>query len=75
MTLNIDLSYYRALVTGVSSGIGAGIADTLAQAGCGIAGCGLEATSSGGAQRFVTAVESHGRGAFYQSLDNFDSNR
>jgi|GEM_PF-4829844 Dehydrogenases with different specificities (related to short-chain alcohol dehydrogenases) len=43
MTLNIDLSYYRALVTGVSSGIGAGIADTLAQAGCDIAGCGLEA--------------------------------
>ncbi len=74
MTLNIDLTHYRALITGVSSGIGAGIADTLAQAGCDIAGCGLEATSSDGAQRFVTAVERHGRRAFYQSLDISDAN-
>ena len=74
MTLNIDLSHYRALVTGVSSGIGAGIADTLAQAGCDISGCGLEGTSSDGVQRFVTAVERHGRRAFYQSLDISDAN-
>ena len=33
MSINIDLTNYRALVTGVSSGIGAGIADVLAQAG------------------------------------------
>jgi len=69
MTLNIDLSQYRAIVTGVSSGIGAGIADSLAQAGCNIAGCGLEATDSAGARRFVAAVEGHGRRAFYQPLD------
>ena len=42
MTLNIDLTNYRALVTGVSSGIGAGIAEALAKAGCDVAGCGLE---------------------------------
>ena len=30
MTLNLDLTNFRALVTGVSSGIGAGIADALA---------------------------------------------
>ena len=73
MTLNIDLSNYRAIVTGVSSGIGAGIADTLAQAGCEVAGCGLEATDSAGAKRFVAAVESHGRRAIYQSLDIADA--
>jgi NAD(P)-dependent dehydrogenase (short-subunit alcohol dehydrogenase family) len=74
MTLNIDLSNYRALVTGVSSGIGAGIADTFAQAGCDVAGCGLESTDSEGAQHFVATVEGGGRRAFYQSLDISDAN-
>ena len=73
MTLNIDLSQYRAIVTGVSSGIGAGIADPLAQAGCDVAGCGLEATTSEGAKRFLAAVEGHGRRAFYQPLDIADA--
>jgi len=73
MPLNIDLSNYRALVTGVSSGIGAGIADALAQAGSDVAGCGLEATTSEGAKRFGTKVESHGRRAKYQSLDISDA--
>ena len=69
MTLNIDLSNYRALITGVSSGIGAGIAEALAKAGSDVAGCGLEAIDSEGAKRFVTAVEAYGRRAFYQKLD------
>src|SRR5689334_13393910 len=73
MTLNIDLSHYRALVTGVSSGIGAGIADMLAQAGCDLAGCGLELADSEQAKRFVATVERHGRSAFYQSVDISDS--
>ena len=69
MTLNIDLSNYRALVTGVSSGIGAGIAESLAKAGSDVAGCGLETASSEGAKRLISTVQSHGRRAFYQSLD------
>lgn len=69
MSIHIDLSNYRAIVTGVSSGIGAGIADSLAQAGSHVAGCGLEATTSEGAKRFISTVESHGRRAFYQALD------
>jgi NAD(P)-dependent dehydrogenase (short-subunit alcohol dehydrogenase family) len=73
MTLNIDLSNYRAIVTGVSSGIGAGIADMLAQAGCDLAGCGLDSADSEEAKRFVATVERHGRSAFYQSLDISDA--
>ena len=74
MTLNIDLTSFRALVTGVSSGIGAGIAESLAQAGCDVAGCGLESTTSEGAKRFISTAQSHGRLAFYQSLDIADAN-
>lgn len=69
MTLNIDLSKYRALITGVSSGIGAGIAETFAKAGSDIAGCALEPASSDGATRFIASVEGHGRRAIYQQLD------
>ena len=72
MTINIDLTNYRALVTGVSSGIGAGIAEALAQAGCDIAGCGIESADSEGAKRFVATVEGQGRRAYYQSLDLAD---
>src|SRR5689334_4214607 len=69
MTLNIDLSNYRALITGVSSGIGAGIADLLAQAGCDIAGCGLESADHDGAKHFLDTIENYGRRAMYKSLD------
>jgi NAD(P)-dependent dehydrogenase (short-subunit alcohol dehydrogenase family) len=69
MSINIDLSDKRAIVTGVSSGIGAGIAEKLSQAGCDIAGCGLDPADSEGAKRFVATVESFERRAFYQALD------
>jgi NAD(P)-dependent dehydrogenase (short-subunit alcohol dehydrogenase family) len=69
MSISIDLSKKRAIVTGVSSGIGAGIAEKLAQAGCDIAGCALDPADSEGAKRFVTAAEGYGRRAFYQSVD------
>src|SRR5215216_2859691 len=69
MTLNIDLSNYHALVTGVSSGIGAGIAQVLAQAGCDVAGCGIETERDEGAQRFLDQVCKLGRRAYYRSVD------
>ena len=72
MSINIDLTNHRALVTGVSSGIGAGIAEALAQAGSDIAGCGIESVDSEGAKRFISTVESCGRRAFYQSIDLTD---
>lgn len=73
MTLEIDLSGARALVTGVSSGIGLGIASQLAQAGCDIAGCGLDATDSRSARDFCARVQAHGRRAFYQAVDLTDA--
>jgi NAD(P)-dependent dehydrogenase (short-subunit alcohol dehydrogenase family) len=72
MTIMIDLSNYRALVTGVSSGIGAGIANALAQAGCHVAGCGIESEHDEGAQRFLEQVQRQGQCAYYRSVDLTD---
>ena len=69
MTLNIDLSDRRAVVTGASSGIGMGIAIALAQAGCDVAGCGIEDVGSDGARQFLAGVEAQARRAFYQPVD------
>src|SRR5574341_942671 len=72
MTLNIDLSNYHALVTGVSSGIGAGVAEALAQAGCDVAGCGLEDEREEGPQKYLACVQKHGQRAYYQAVDLID---
>jgi NAD(P)-dependent dehydrogenase (short-subunit alcohol dehydrogenase family) len=72
MSLTIDLSGKRAFVSGVTSGIGAGIARALAQAGCDVAGCGRSTADSAGARAFVSSVEAEGRKAFYQSADVID---
>ena len=72
MSLQIDLSGKRAFVSGVTSGIGAAIADALAQAGCDVAGCGRSAEESDGARAFVASVEAHGRRAVYRSADIAD---
>jgi NAD(P)-dependent dehydrogenase (short-subunit alcohol dehydrogenase family) len=69
MSINIDLSNKKAIVTGVTSGIGAGIAQTLAKAGCDIAGCGLEPSQSEGAMRFIATTEAAGRKSFYRKAN------
>jgi NAD(P)-dependent dehydrogenase (short-subunit alcohol dehydrogenase family) len=69
MSLKIDLSGKRALVSGVSSGIGGGVARILAQAGCDISGCGLDDSDSEGTQQFIESVEKEGGIAEYLSLD------
>lgn len=69
MSLKIDLSGKRALVSGVSSGIGSGVARVLAQAGCDIFGCGLDKFDSVGARQFIESVEQEGGKAEYLSLD------
>ena len=69
MSLSIDLSHSNALVTGVSSGIGFGIADVLAQSGCNVFGCGQRTADSDGARRFLETVRARGLKAGYTSID------
>jgi NAD(P)-dependent dehydrogenase (short-subunit alcohol dehydrogenase family) len=73
MPLSIDLSGGRALVTGASSGIGLGMAQAFAQAGCDVAGCGLEASDSEGTREFIARVEQQGRRAFFRRVDLIDA--
>lgn len=74
MSLAINLHEKKAMVSGVSSGIGGGIARMLAQAGCDVSGCGLDATNSKGTQQFFQSVEEAGRKALYTELDLTDPN-
>ncbi len=67
--LTINLENQIALVTGVSSGIGAGVAKMLAKAGCHVAGCGTRSPSSEGAQQFVNTVKTTGSQAHYFQVD------
>ena len=69
MGLTIDLKGRTALVTGVSSGIGQGIASMLAKAGCNVSGCGTSASDSAGVRAFKQKVEENGGKAFYQQVD------
>ena len=69
MGLIIDLESRTAIVTGVTSGIGLGVAAMLAKAGCNIAGCGRSAADSTGAFMFKEKVEQWGKRSYYQQAD------
>lgn len=69
MPLQIDLSGKVAFVSGASSGIGLGVAERLAAAGCHIIGCGTRSETSAGAQAFLAAVREHGQEAAYFKVD------
>ena len=65
MALSIDLTGRVALVTGVSNGIGAGVARMLARAGADVAGCGQSPAS----ETFENTVRAEGRDALYVATD------
>jgi NAD(P)-dependent dehydrogenase (short-subunit alcohol dehydrogenase family) len=69
MAFTIDLTGRCAVVTGVTSGIGIGIARQLACAGCDIAGCGTRPEESREARAFVKLVTGYGRRTVYQQCD------
>lgn len=65
MPLTIDLQDKTAFVSGVTRGIGAGIAHALAKAGCDVAGCGTPPEDSEAAHAFVRGIEAQGRKGYY----------
>jgi len=69
MALSINLSGKTVLITGVTSGIGAGIAQVFAQAGANVAGCGRSSIDSEAAIKFMESVKKYGRQVFYVSVD------
>lgn len=69
MPLAIDLTGKRALVTGASDGVGAGVAEVLAQAGCDIVGTGMVSADHPRAIAFCENIRRHGVSVSYQSGD------
>ncbi|HVU15958.1 MAG TPA: SDR family oxidoreductase [Candidatus Didemnitutus sp.] len=65
MSLPIDLSGRRAIVTGVTQGIGAGIARRLAEAGADVAGCATRPVTDPAVRQFMEDMRSRGRRGFY----------
>lgn len=69
MPLHIDLKECGALVTGITSGLGAGIAEELARAGCDVAAGGVEKPNDDLVQRFQSSVGARGSKAHYLPCD------
>lgn len=67
--LGIDLKGKTALITGVSSGVGFGIAKMFAKAGCNVSGCGRSMNTSQGATTFINAIKEERMQPLYTSID------
>jgi NAD(P)-dependent dehydrogenase (short-subunit alcohol dehydrogenase family) len=72
MPLAIDLTGRRALVTGASDGVGAGVAKVLALAGCHVVGTGTVPADHPRAEAFREIVSRQGVSATYLSGDLHD---
>lgn len=67
--LSIDLKGKTVLITGVSSGVGQGIAKIFAKAGCNVSGCGRSSESSEGAITFLEMLKEFNVKGEYTALD------
>ncbi len=65
----IDLEGKVAIITGSTQGIGFGVAQVMARAGCDIAGCGLSDESSAKAIRFINQIKEEGGNVIYKKTD------
>lgn len=73
--LSIDLSNKIAVVTGATQGIGLGVSEMLAKAGCNIAGCGLEDENDPKALQFKKTIKGYNRDVFYKVVDVVSENQ
>jgi NAD(P)-dependent dehydrogenase (short-subunit alcohol dehydrogenase family) len=73
MGLTISLEDKTVLITGVTSGIGAGVAKVFAHSGANIVGCGRHAADSNEAKLFIESVESAGSEVLYIETDVTDA--
>jgi len=67
--LEIDLRHKVAIVTGVSSGIGKGVAKMLAQSGCIVSGCGRTNKNDASVKDFFATAKENEVGALYTEVD------
>ncbi len=67
--LNINLEGKTVLITGVSSGVGQGVAKVFAKAGCNVAGCGRSSEDSQGVVDFFNILKEEGAKGIYLSVD------
>lgn len=67
--LQIDLKGKTVLITGVSSGVGQGVAKMFAKAGCNVSGCGRSTKNSKGATSFSNSIKKEGAKFLYTSID------
>ena len=73
MSFVLDYKDKVVLVTGVSSGIGLGVAREFARAGAHVAGCSRKSPDDASVQTFREAVEQEGVRSFYRPTDVTDA--
>ncbi|HVX01113.1 MAG TPA: SDR family NAD(P)-dependent oxidoreductase, partial [Candidatus Babeliaceae bacterium] len=65
MSLQIDLKDKTAMITGVTSGIGAGVAKMFARSGANVVGCGTSHPDSDEAKNFIKSIAEQDQPSLY----------
>ena len=67
--LTIDLKGKTVLITGVSNGVGQGVAKVFAKAGCNVSGCGRSSADAKGVLEFYKILKEESAQGIYSSVD------